>query len=152
MKILTIPTLASLAAVLAIGCASTPVPADKLANATAATRSAEEMQASRNPQAALHLKLAKEQLEEARKMLKDGDNEEATSMLLRAEADANASLGLAREHAARLDAQKTIDNVQQTKSQLSTPTAAAPAPATATEPATNQAKTANPAPAKDGVK
>lgn len=146
MKTLPLTSLA-LSAVLAAGCASVPVPADKLANAVAATRSAEEMQASRDPQAALHLKLAKEQLEEARKMLKEGDNKEATSMLMRAEADANASLSLAREHAAKLDAQKTMEGVQETKTQLQGPQSAALPPTS-----TPQAKTANPTPSKDGVK
>ena len=107
-----------LASVMLAACASTPVPADKLANSQAAVRSAEEMNAERNPDAALYLRLAREQLDDAKKKIKDGDNERATYVLARAQADAEVALNLAREAQTRADAQKTIESVQQIKAQM----------------------------------
>lgn len=100
------------------GCATTPVPADKLARSQAAIRSAEEMNAGANPKAAVHLRLAKEQLENARALMKDGNNKEAELVLLRAEADGEAALNLARAHSAQVEAQRTIEMVRQTMAQM----------------------------------
>jgi hypothetical protein len=109
---------AGVGALCLVACASAPVPADKLARSQAAVRSAEEMNAEAHPDSALYLKLAREQLEDAKKILKDGDNGRAAYVLQRAEADAQLALNLAKEKAARLEAQKTIENVQQIKTQM----------------------------------
>ena len=104
------------AASVALGaCASSPVPADRLARSQAAVRSAHEVGADNVPPAALHLKVANEQLDLARRLIADGDNKRAEYILLRAESDANAALALAREAQARDDAMKTIDQVQRLK-------------------------------------
>jgi hypothetical protein len=100
------------------GCATTPVPADKLARSQAAIASAETMNAAADPKATLHLKLAKEQLENAKALMKDGDNEAAGMVLLRAEADGEAAANLARARAAQIEAQKTIEMVRQTMAQM----------------------------------
>jgi hypothetical protein len=105
------------AASVALGaCASSPVPADRLAQSQAAVRSAHEVGAENVPPAALHLKVANEELQMARQLIADGDNKRAEYILMRAEADANAALALAREAEARNDAQRTIDQVQKMKS------------------------------------
>lgn len=110
------------AASVALGaCASSPVPADKLAKSQAAIRSAQELGADRIPAAALHLKVANEQLGFARKLLADGDNERAENVLMRAEADAETSIALAHENVARRDAQRTLDEVQKLKTSMNTP-------------------------------
>jgi len=96
-------------------CAASPVPADRLAQSQAAVRSAHEVGAENVPPAALHLKVANEELDLAKRLITDGDNKRAEYILLRAEADANAALALAREAAARDDAQRTIDQVQKLK-------------------------------------
>ncbi len=105
------------AASVALGaCASSgAVPADKLARSQAAVRSAQELGAEQVPTAALHLKLANDEVAQARKLIIDGDNKRAEYILLRAEADADAALALAREVHARADAQKTMDEVQRLK-------------------------------------
>jgi len=109
-------TIVIAAAALALGaCASSPVPADTLARSQAAVRSAKEVGAERVPPAALHLKVANEQLDLARKLIADGDNKRAEYVLLRAEADADVALNLTREAQARADAQKTIDEIQKLK-------------------------------------
>jgi hypothetical protein len=105
----------------AVGCATTPVPADKYARARSGIHSAEVMAAEKVPNAALHLRLAKENLDKAKGLLKDGENEEASFWLLRAEADADAAMNLAREAWAKQDAAQTIQQVQQMKAQLEVP-------------------------------
>ena len=105
-------------AIALAGCATTPVPADKLARSQAAVKSAEVMNASADPQAALHLRLAKDQLAEAKALMKDGNNKQAGLVLLRAEADGEASLNLARARSAQIEAQRTIEMVRQTMAQM----------------------------------
>lgn len=97
------------------GCASSPVPAERLARSEAAVRSASEVGAERVPSAALHLQVARDELSQARRLIADGDNRRADYMLLRAEADADVALTLAREDAARADAQRTLLEVQNLK-------------------------------------
>lgn len=114
---LSLPQLSLLAAIVGgtVGCASTPVPSDRVASTTAAVRAAEEVGASGNPSAALHLKLAKDQLEQARTLINDNDNRRATMVLLRAEADAEVAVALAKEANLRGEAQQALDQVQQLK-------------------------------------
>ena len=97
------------------GCATTPVPADSLARSQAAFRSAHEVGAENVPPAALHLTIAKEELDQAKRLIKDGEYKRAEYILMRAESDANAALALTREADARTDAQKTIEQVQKLK-------------------------------------
>jgi hypothetical protein len=93
-------------AVLVMGCASYPAPSDHLASAIAAARGAQEAGAQQVPQAALHLKLADEQIGQARQMMQKGDNERADYMTLRAYNDAELALAIAREDAARKRAEQ----------------------------------------------
>jgi hypothetical protein len=113
MKIIGCIGAASIALVAA--CASSPVPADRLAKSSAAIRSAHEVGAERVPNAALHLKVANEELGLAKRLIADGDNSRAEYILLRAQVDADTALQLARENQARMDAQRTIDEVQRVK-------------------------------------
>jgi hypothetical protein len=104
------------ASVMLGACASSgPVPAEQLGRSEGALRSAQEVGADRVPPAALHLKVANDELAMARKLIADGENRRAEYVLLRAEADANAALNLAREVQARNDAQKALDEVQKLK-------------------------------------
>ncbi len=94
------------------GCAA-EVPAERLQSSSAAIRGAEEVGAPRVPRAALHLQLAKEQAEEAKKLIANGDRDQAAMVLLRAEADANLAIALARvtneQREAEVAAQKVRD-------------------------------------------
>lgn len=109
------------AAAFALGaCASNPVPADRLAKSQAAIRSASELGAERIPPAAVHLKVANDELDIARRLLADGDNKRAEFVLMRAEVDAEASIALAHEAAARADAQRTLDEIQRLKTTMNT--------------------------------
>ena len=113
----TIAILA-LTATCAAACATQPVPADKYARARAAIQSAEVMNVERQPGAAAHMRLAREQLASAKTLLEKGENENAGTVLLRAEADAEAALNLAREAWAKQEALQTIEQVNQLQAQM----------------------------------
>lgn len=108
-------SLVAAGALALAACASSAVPADRLARSEAAYRSAQEMGAAQNPQAALHLRLAEEQLTTGKTLIKKGDNERADSVLRRAEADAELALSLARSDKAKAEAKQTMENVQKAK-------------------------------------
>ena len=94
----------------AAGCASTPLRTEA---STSGIRAAEEVGAAQVPQASLHLQLAKEELELAQQMAKNGQNEEAASMLLRSEADAELAVALSHGEAEKLEAEKAMARVKQ---------------------------------------
>ncbi len=102
------------AAALFAGCgATTPIPADRLTRAQQTITLAEAVPAtSTDPKALQHLQLAKNQLEHARKLMVDGENEDAKWVLMRAESDAKAALYLANAQAAKTDAQQTIESIR----------------------------------------
>jgi hypothetical protein len=93
----------------AFGCGgSMPEPKQPLADAESAARSAREVGADSQPKAKLQVQLADEQIAKAKALIADGDNDKATYVLLRARADAELGLALAREQAALVDKQKAI--------------------------------------------
>jgi uncharacterized protein YqfA (UPF0365 family) len=87
-------------------CASYPAPQQHMADSIAAVRGAEELGAATQPQAALNLKLAQEELAKAKALMDDDKNEQADYMALRAKSDADLALALAKEHAAEIRAQQ----------------------------------------------
>lgn len=96
---------------LTAGCgASFPVPTQKLADAESAHRSARELGADKKTDAQLNLKLAEEEIEAAKMQIKAGDNKRAEYILLRAKADAELALTLAREHDAKTETVKAVDS------------------------------------------
>ncbi len=106
MHVAIIP-LALAASALVLGCGgSFPAPTQDLASAQSAERSAAELGAENQPQAQLHLALAREQMTQARAAMKDGDNERADSLLLRSRSDAELAIALTRDQSAKTDAQK----------------------------------------------
>src|SRR5262245_39854246 len=101
------------AAIIAtVGCASAAPPNERLASSEAALRGAQEVGAQTVPEASLHLKLAQEQIAQAKALMSDGENERAGSVLDRAKADAELALALARENATRGEAQKAAEHVR----------------------------------------
>lgn len=103
------------ASVALAACASSPIPADRLAKSQAAIRSAQDQGAEGAPNAALHLKVANDGLSLARRLIAQGDNKRAEYILMRAESDAEAAIALTHENQARMDAQRTLDEVQKLK-------------------------------------
>jgi hypothetical protein len=96
MKILTTSFIAGVG-LMAVACGSAPQPTERLATAQAAVRAAKEVGAKDVPQAQLHTQLAEEQVQQAQKMIENGDNERAEMVLRRATADAELAVALARE-------------------------------------------------------
>ena len=104
-----IPTT-PVALLLALGCAGTyPPPTQQLADVQSANRSANEVGAQNNPKAQLHLKLAEEQLQQAKTAMKDEDNKTASRLLERAKSDAELAIALARRDNATLAANKAVE-------------------------------------------
>ena len=103
----------AVAFVALLGCASTPAPTERMATAEASIRGAQEVGATGSPQAALHLRLAQEQLAKAKGLIASGDNEAADRMLLRARADGELALALARANTAQVAAQQSLEQIQQ---------------------------------------
>jgi hypothetical protein len=87
----------SCAGALLAGCASAPPPTARLSDAEAAIRGAMEVEASSVPRAALHLKLAQEQVDKAKRYMQDELNDRAELALRRALADAELAIALSRE-------------------------------------------------------
>ena len=117
--------LAGVAVVAMAACASHPAPTEQVATSLAAVRGAEEAGAPAVPEAALHMKLAQEQIESAKQLMGD-DNERAEALALRANQDAELAIALARESAAR---QRLQQFAQTTASAGGEQPAAAPAQA-----------------------
>lgn len=97
-------------AAISVGCTS---PVLHTETSTSGIRAAEEVGASKVPRAALHLQIAKEELENAKALYKNGDKEKAASLLLRAEADAELAVALSREDAEKTDARSAVERVRQ---------------------------------------
>ena len=111
--------LSSLLTALLLGasaCATTtPAPSARIETSSATIRAAEEVGATQNPEAALHLQLAKEELEHARQLTSSKDQAQSERLLLRAEADAELSLALARSKSEQDLAMGAIDRVHGAK-------------------------------------
>jgi hypothetical protein len=101
---------AVLFAALIAGCGSSP--AVDREPSTSAIRAAEAVGAASVPTASLYLQLAKEELEKAGVLASKGDNEQAASMLLRAQADAELAVALSRGDADKTEAKQAIERVQ----------------------------------------
>ena len=96
---------------VAAGCASSP--ALRTDSSSSAIRAAEEVGASEVPRAALHLQLAKEELGRAQGLSEKGEKDQASSMLLRAEADAELAILLSQEQDEKSDAMQAMERVRQ---------------------------------------
>lgn len=108
----TIAPLAGILGLCAVACGSSSVPLDKLTDAKATVRAAQEAGAQNTPQAALHLKMANDELAQSQKAMDDKDNDRARLLLNQAQSDADLSLALARgteEKQQAQEAQAKID-------------------------------------------
>jgi regulator of protease activity HflC (stomatin/prohibitin superfamily) len=110
-KVILLTVLTVFGLTLFLGCASAP-PLRTEAS-TSGIRAAEEAGAAKVPQASLHLQLAKEELELAKRLSAKGEKEKAASMLLRAEADAELAVVLSHEDAEKAEAMAAVKRVRQ---------------------------------------
>lgn len=88
---------------LTIGCATTPLPQDRVTSLHASIRSAEEVGAKKHPQAALHLELAEKELARAKQLNSIGDTDRALLFLQRATIDAELAMAIARKQEAKVE-------------------------------------------------
>jgi hypothetical protein len=79
-----------------------------MADAQSAERSARELGAESMPVAQLSLKLAQQQIAQAEKAMEKGENRQADSLLIRAQADAELALAQAREKEARVASREAV--------------------------------------------
>ena len=107
-------SMIALAGLTAAACGgSYPQPTERLASTEAAIRSAKELGAQNDPQAALHVKLADEQVQTAKSLIRDDKNKRADLVLQRASSDAELAVMLTRERAAKTDADKARENLNE---------------------------------------
>jgi Domain of unknown function (DUF4398) len=95
-----------------------PEPRDQLTASGSALRAAEVAGAQNSPQSALHLKRAREQIDEGRGLIQEGENERAEWVLRRAQADADLALSLALEETQRKKAADARDEVEQLRASM----------------------------------
>lgn len=100
----------SVCVLVAAGCSSSPPLVTE--SSTSAIRAAEAVGATEAPRAALHLLLAKENLERANALAEKGDRDQATSLLMRAEADAELAILLANEQRQKAEATLAMERVR----------------------------------------
>jgi hypothetical protein len=108
------------AALLMAACGGASAPNQKLTNAQATIRGAQEVGAEQNPKAALHLKLARDQVASAQRQMANDDNEEAALILNQAQADADLALALAREARERQQAEQAKARIDELRAQAQT--------------------------------
>jgi len=95
---------------IAAGCANVPLRTEA---STSGIRAAEESGAAKVPQASLHLQLAKEELESAKTLAAKGEKEQANSMLMRSEADAELAVSLSHKDAEKTEAMAAMERARQ---------------------------------------
>jgi hypothetical protein len=98
-------------------CGGTPVPPPTVANAEAGIRAARELGAPQDPQGALHLSLAQEELEKAKKLYTSGDPKNGDLVLGMAAADADLALAEAKAAQSRTQTQQIMDQAKLLKAQ-----------------------------------
>ncbi|MBK9517834.1 MAG: DUF4398 domain-containing protein [Anaeromyxobacter sp.] len=103
---------------LAVGCANAPLRTEA---STSGIRAAEEVGAPTVPRAALHLQLAKEELEHAKALEAKGEGGQAASMLERSEVDAELAVALSREASEESEARAALERVRQLRQNAKTP-------------------------------
>ena len=104
---------AALSAALTGACGGAAVPRGATTPAEASLAAAAAVGAERHPGAKLHLKLARDQIATAQKLLVDEDVEEALLVLERAEADAKLAESLARQETLKVEAQRAEQKVEE---------------------------------------
>src|SRR5687768_11044422 len=108
------------AALLLAGCGAAAIPAEKLTSAKASIRGAQEVGAEQHPKASLHLKMARDQLARAERLIAEDENEEAALALNQADADAELALALTREHRERMQAAQAKARIEELRTQAQT--------------------------------
>lgn len=96
------------------GCAGSP--ALRTESSASAIRAAEEVGAGEIPRASFHLEAARDELAQANVLSEAGKDDEATSLLMRAEADAELAILLSREENEKKEAALAMERVRKLQS------------------------------------
>jgi hypothetical protein len=88
-----------------------------VADAEANLRAAKELGAAADPQGALHMNLAQEELDKAKKLLQSGDAKNGDLTVARAAVDAELALAEARAVQSRAQTQQVLDQIKLVKAQ-----------------------------------
>jgi Domain of unknown function (DUF4398) len=107
--------LATSSVLLACG-GSYPAPVQHMADTQSAERSAVELGAANQPKAQLHLRLAQEQMAQAKAAMSEGDNARADALLVRAKADAELAIALSRQENAKIAVKTAVDQANAQRS------------------------------------
>ena len=119
MKTRSTVSFAAIALAFSVGCgASYPEPKEAQIQTEAAVRGAQEVGADKDPQATLQLKYATDEIALAKNLISNGDNHRAAMVLMRAKADAELSLMLAKARTEKADAKKAQDEVAEMRRKL----------------------------------
>ena len=108
-------------AVGAFGCGGASIAPTESVNALASIHAAETVRAEDQPQAALHLALAREQVAAAETAVENGDENKAKRLLMRAQADADLATALAQEARTTNEAEQIRTHVSDLQQQLPRP-------------------------------
>jgi hypothetical protein len=95
-----------------VACGGSSLPPAKAADTQSSISAAAAVGAEQNPQAALHLKMARDQLKQAQGLIDEGKDEEARLVLERATADAEVALIITREAQASANVKKAQSDVE----------------------------------------
>jgi len=110
----------ALCTLLVVACGGSSLPPARVADTQSSISAAAAVGADQNPQAALHLKMARDQLKQAQGLIDDGKDEEARLVLERATADADMALMITREAQASANVKKArsdVESLQQSRNQ-----------------------------------
>ena len=111
----SLPRLGLAAVALALtACASSPMPTTRVASSTAAVRSAHEVGADAIPDAALHVRMAEDELRTAQRLIRDGEPEKADMLLVRSQSDAELAIGITRASKAKASADEATNKLRST--------------------------------------
>lgn len=111
-------TVLWVAALGQLGCGSAAVPQEQLTAAQAAVKGAQVAGAAEDPRAALHLKLAQEQVQKAQALIANDDNEEAARLVERAQSDADLAILLAKEAHSKQEAASVREQIEDIKRRM----------------------------------
>jgi hypothetical protein len=103
------------AVTLVCACGSAELNQTRVTNVQAAVLAAEQVGAADQPKAALHLQLAKEQIESAKRLAADGDQSNSNLLLDRAKVDADLALQLARTEHEQESARQAWEKIRDLK-------------------------------------
>lgn len=104
-------------AVALSACGAAP-PREALTAAEASIRAAEVGGAEGSPKASLALKHARDQVQAAKALMEDGDNERATLVIERAQVDAEVALAQTREEKVRKEADELLEELSKLKAKI----------------------------------